>query len=311
MAMYLRKAWRSRGTLVAVVFAALLIAPAGAGAAVETFDDAAVFDSEFPSTQIEDFEEGLAPDGLTAVCPAPANVFSDNNCFPGGALTPGFSFRDDPLNDEDGGSSNGLAVLGTGFNGGAAASKQLVSNFLVDASVVEFNPAVTTVGFELVAHYTGADCELTLDYGEGLTQTLTAPCTPAGAFLGLRADDPIRAVRIEAPGTRAEGVDDLRFGSGPSRAECEAVTDELLAAQGAFDSTRSARREAARSLKQAKRKLRKARKSDAGKKKVRRAKRRVKKARRKLAVAKRRSAVAAANLAAARAAAAATCPAPV
>jgi hypothetical protein len=276
---------------VAAAALALVLAPAAAGAPASVYDSAEEFDFEFPGLTFEGFEDSVAPDGAATGCPAPFNQYTDNACYSPGALAPGFSLSDDPLNDANSASANGLAAVGVGFNG--APSRQVVANTLADALVIDFSPSVTTVGFDLVSHLDASDCNVTLDFGSGLTQALEKSCTPTGShFVGFRSETPIKSIRLHAPGNRAEGIDNLRFGSGPSRADCDAATAELGLATQALERAVAARGKAAGKLKRAKSKLRKLRKSSAPRKKVKRVAKKVRQANRELKTAKQRVRVA-------------------
>jgi len=172
------------------------------------FDDRAAFLAQFPALPVEDFEEGRVADRDAVGCPGPLDATSDNDCFHPGEIASGVRFNSElPAGGAE------IALVGRGFSG--AASKTIVAGDFADAFVIEFTGGnVTAVGMDLVAYFRDDVCQIDVFGQNGLISSATAPCTNAGSFWGVSANEVITRIRIAAPTGQAEGVDNIAFGGG-------------------------------------------------------------------------------------------------
>ena len=172
------------------------------------FDDRAAFLAHFPDLPVEDFEEGRVADRDAVGCPGPLDATSDNDCFHPGEITAGVRFNSElPAGGAE------IALVGQGFGG--AASKTIVAGDFADVFVIEFTGGnVTAVGMDLVAYFRDDVCQIDVFGQNGLISSVTAPCTNAGAFWGVSANEAITRIRIASPTGQAEGVDNIAFGGG-------------------------------------------------------------------------------------------------
>jgi len=172
------------------------------------FDDRAAFLAQFPDLPVEDFEEGRVADRDAVGCPGPLDATSDNDCFHAGEIASGVSFNSElPAGGAE------IVLVGRGFGG--ATSKTIVAGDFADVFVIEFTGGnVTAVGMDLVAYFRDDVCQIDVFGQGGLISSATAPCTNAGSFWGVSANEVITRIRIAAPTGQAEGVDNIAFGGG-------------------------------------------------------------------------------------------------
>lgn len=170
------------------------------------FTSRAAFRAEAPDLPLEDFEEGnVSPFGVVG-CPGPVDANNNNNCFSPGEIQAGVQFNSSPPR---GGSA--IALLGPGFAG--APSRNIVANFFVDAFVIDFTvPNVTAAGMDLVSYFSAGVCQIEISGAGGPLGATTSPCTNAGTFWGVVADEPITRIRISSATNQAEGTDNVEFG---------------------------------------------------------------------------------------------------
>jgi hypothetical protein len=175
------------------------------------YTNRATFDAAFPGLPIEDWEDFI--DGTVLGCDAPAN--NGTSCTGGynvGDILPGLEI-DCAANSGPG--LGGLVIIPTGFDGND--SIEFGSNFYADNTIINLDPPVDAVGFDIACHFGSPQVDILVFDGAG-TQIWAgnySPCVPTGAFVGWSADVPEGIGRIELndpSGASVEHIDDVAFG---------------------------------------------------------------------------------------------------
>lgn len=175
------------------------------------YPDRATFDAAFPGLPIEDWED-FTDTGIIG-CDAPAN--DGTSCVGGydvGDILPGLEI-DCALNS--GPAGNGLVIVPPGFNGNDTI--EFGSNTFDDNTIINFDPPVDAVGFDISCHFGSPSVDILVYDGIGglIWAGNYSPCDPTGAFVGWSADVPDGIGRIELndpSGASTEHIDDVAFG---------------------------------------------------------------------------------------------------
>ena len=156
---------------------------AGTDRALTFFADRTAFETAFPGLPTEDFSATLAGGGIVS-CPVPWNSTTDNSCFGPGGIMAGIELD---VNMITGGGDG--AVLGIGSFGNAHV--WVGPNSFGDDLVLNFDPAVRAVGFDLVNPMTAPQTHSVEIFGpSGSIGTTTVVDSGAeGNFWGVDADD--------------------------------------------------------------------------------------------------------------------------
>jgi len=184
----------------------------------------ATFDADFPGLPLEDFETNSC--AAIVGFPAPlSSTTSGGACYAIGDIEPGVELRDNPLNDDGGGSPSGLVFIPGGTLG--ALNDAVLANTFIDAFELAFDPPVSAVGLELGSFTSAAVMRVRFFSGATMVhEENLASVGPAGAFLGIHAPIGVDLVEIFAnnggTGNGAEGVYEVLFGGDPA---CVAPAD--------------------------------------------------------------------------------------
>jgi hypothetical protein len=199
----------------AVDFSAPVYGPTPLGG-FTIYTDRTAFVTAHPGLPYEDWDSSCT--AITSF-PAPLNATTTNACFNAGDVLPGIELRDNPLNDEGGGSLNGLVFVPEGAAG--ALNSFVASNTFTNSHELHFTPSVSAVGLDLGSLTTPAT--LRVRFYNGVTQITEYnfdSVGPAGAFLGLSDAGGITMVELlaanGAAGNGAEGTYGVFFGAAPT-----------------------------------------------------------------------------------------------
>jgi hypothetical protein len=184
------------------------------GTEAETFyTDRAAFQAANPGLNLEDFESSLYPpgSGILLACPQPANSAGSTGCYAPGDLLPGFS-----MTSPGAGTPGGELVILDGAAGfGSPPGIVLGSNTFTATTRIDFSPAVSAVGFDIVTLTSGNPVTVNIYDASGVFingQTDVA-AGAAGSFWGVDSTTPIGAVEILDPTLiDVELLDDMEFG---------------------------------------------------------------------------------------------------
>jgi hypothetical protein len=182
----------------------------------DEYADRARFELVAPALACEDFSGTLALPGQIVAFAAPLNSTTASAVFPAGAIVPGVEFRDDPLNDEGGGSPTGLVVAVPPVSGFTQIA--VLANTFLDAFVIHFDPAVNAAGMDLHHAFSESAVQVqAFDPTGALIGTIDRSASAAGGFWGFVSPRPVARIRLLSPKTildGAEGVGNLCFGRG-------------------------------------------------------------------------------------------------
>ncbi len=145
--------------------------------------DRALFDAAFPGLPTEDWSGTSVPAGGVASCAPPLNSTTNDACFTAGSVLPGIELN---VNVTTGGGQ--YVVLGVGF---LSNTNILVGpNSFVDDLVLNFNPAVRAVGFDVVNPMTpGLTYNVEIFGTGGSLGTTTVTDGSEGNFWGVDSTD--------------------------------------------------------------------------------------------------------------------------
>lgn len=185
------------------------VAPADALGGIVTFADLPSFLGAASGVATEGFNGGATAPSAVNTCTEPVNDASNDVCFTPGQLLPGFA-----LTSDNGG---GIVALGDGFLGANQTTTVVGANTFTDLTLVDFNPAVTAVGMDiLIGAPAPGDVTLTaLDAAGGAigSFTITTTAVDTTVFAGFTAATPVAQVIVDGVGGGGELMDNLYFGS--------------------------------------------------------------------------------------------------
>jgi len=176
------------------------------------YGDRPTFDAAHPGLPCEDFQDFT---NVLLGCDAPAN--SGTSCPGGynvGDIEPGLEID---CTQNSGPGLGGLVIISAGFDGNPSIT--FGSNFFVDNTIVNLNPAVAAIGLDIQCHFGSPSVNVDVFDGGGVLVASTASaCANAGTFLGMDSNAPggIGSIVINDPsGVSVETLDDVCFGEPP------------------------------------------------------------------------------------------------
>ena len=176
------------------------------------YGDRPTFDAAHPGLPCEDWEDFT---NSIVGCDAPAN--NGTSCpggYNAGDILVGLEI-DCAQNSGPGG--NGLVIIPAGFDGNPSIT--FGSNFFVDNTIVNLNPAVAAVGLDIQCHFGSPSVNVDVfDSTGALVASTASACANAGTFLGMDSNAPqgIGSIAINDPsGVSVETTDDVCFGEMP------------------------------------------------------------------------------------------------
>ncbi len=157
----------------------------GAIRALTFYSDRTVFGVAFPGLPTEDFSGTLVAGGSIVSCPVPWNSTTDNACFGPGGIMAGIELD---VNIQGDGTGEGV-VLGVGSFGNT--NIWVGPNSFGDDLVLNFDPAVRAVGFDLVNPIASPQTHGVEIFGPSgsLGTTTVVDSGTEGNFWGVDADD--------------------------------------------------------------------------------------------------------------------------
>ncbi len=159
-------------------------------------------------SNVQDFSGSSC--GLTGF-DSPLNEGNTGACFTPGEILPGIEFNSTGNNGPGG---NGLVAVDPGQGFGNPADVVL-ANFFVDGLVIDFSPAATAVGLNVVTLLGGFNVNVEVyDENGGLIGSSSVGAGSSGGFIGFSSTDPIGQVIIFDPSSGAEGVYSVAFCGG-------------------------------------------------------------------------------------------------
>lgn len=181
------------------------VAPRGS---LIVYQDRAAFDAAFPTAgqTCEDFETNLGGDGLILGFPAPLDASTDNAVFAAGSIIPDLSFEDDPLNDANGGSVDGLVFAGATIFG--TPSDVVLANTFVDSLNMNILTPRTAVAADVLSFTAGGTATISVfDISDNLLGTVNVAAGPAvPGFVGVSS--PVAIGRVNVSSVEGGGADE-------------------------------------------------------------------------------------------------------
>ncbi|MDH3403046.1 MAG: hypothetical protein OES32_12980 [Acidobacteriota bacterium] len=182
------------------------------GGPITFWGDRPSFDAAFPGLPCEDWQDFS---NVLLGCDAPAN--NGTSCpggYNAGDILAGLEID---CTQNSGPGLGGLVIVPAGFDGNPSIT--FGSNFFVDNTIVNLNPAVEAIGLDIQCHFGSPSVNVDVFDGGGVLVASTASaCANAGTFLGISSNAPggVGSIVINDPsGVSVETTDDVCFGGDP------------------------------------------------------------------------------------------------
>ncbi|HML96650.1 MAG TPA: IPTL-CTERM sorting domain-containing protein [Thermodesulfobacteriota bacterium] len=206
---------------LAVIAALFCLSSAPAAAQTKFVYNQNEFIKMNPVIDIQDFTHANQPPALDFLqCDTPVNSNSSDECFSPGDILEGISFTQSP--DPD----NNILLLGTDSRGSQNPPFVLTNNNFESDFVINFDPAVNTVGLNMGCAEVDGPCSTGVNvkiYGSSsaLGFTSVSVTNDFDTFVGMTTSEPIERVVLEPAGgtQQVRGVQSVYFGQTEPGAE--------------------------------------------------------------------------------------------